>query len=40
MKRLGEPEDIAGMTVFLASDEADFITGQVISVLGWLAMNG
>ena len=36
MKRLGEPED----TVFLASDEADFITGQVISVFGWLAMNG
>ena len=40
MKRLGEPEDIAGMTVFLASDEASFITGQVISVSGGLTMHG
>ncbi len=40
MKRLGEPEDIAGMTVFLASDEAGFITGQVISVSGGLTMHG
>jgi 2-hydroxycyclohexanecarboxyl-CoA dehydrogenase len=40
MKRLGEPEDIAGMTVFLASEEAGFITGQVISVSGGLTMHG
>ena len=40
MKRLGEPEDIAGMTAFLASDEAGFITGQVISVSGGLTMHG
>ena len=40
MKRLGEPEDVAGMTVFLASDEAGFITGQVISVSGGLTMHG
>ena len=32
--RLGRPEDIAGMTLFLASDEAAFITGQVIAVDG------
>lgn len=38
--RLGEPEDVAGIVVFLASDEAAFITGQVISVSGGLTMAG
>ena len=32
--RLGRPEDIANTVVFLASDEADFITGQIIEVNG------
>jgi acetoacetyl-CoA reductase len=32
--RVGTPEDIAGTVLFLASPEADFITGQVISVNG------
>ena len=32
--RSGEPEDIAEMVVFLASDAAAFVTGQVISVDG------
>jgi NAD(P)-dependent dehydrogenase (short-subunit alcohol dehydrogenase family) len=32
--RLGQPEDIAAAVVFLASDEAAFITGQVICVDG------
>jgi NAD(P)-dependent dehydrogenase (short-subunit alcohol dehydrogenase family) len=32
--RLGRPEDIASAVVFLASDEAEFITGQTISVDG------
>jgi 3-oxoacyl-[acyl-carrier protein] reductase len=36
MRRLGEPEDIAHAFLFLASDEATFITGQVISVDGGL----
>lgn len=40
MRRLGEPEDIAGMVAFLASDEARFVTGQVISISGGLTMNG
>lgn len=40
MGRLGTPEDIAPMVVFLASDAAAFITGQVISVSGGLTMVG
>lgn len=34
--RLGRPEDIAGMVVFLASDDGAFVTGQVLSVDGGL----
>ena len=34
--RLGNPDDIASMVVFLGSDEAQFVTGQVISVDGGL----
>lgn len=40
MKRLGTPEDIAGLVTFLASAEADFIVGQTISVSGGLTMHG
>lgn len=40
MKRLGQPEDIPGIVAFLASDDATFITGQVISVSGGLTMHG
>ncbi|MHB1128016.1 MAG: SDR family NAD(P)-dependent oxidoreductase [Bacillota bacterium] len=38
MGRLGEPEDLAGAVAFLASDAAEFITGQTISVSGGLTM--
>ena len=34
MRRLGEPEDIAHATLFLASDYAPWITGQVLPVSG------
>ncbi|MFQ3547282.1 MAG: 3-oxoacyl-[acyl-carrier-protein] reductase [Termitinemataceae bacterium] len=34
LKRLGSPEDIAQMALFLASDRASYITGQVIAVDG------
>jgi 3-oxoacyl-[acyl-carrier protein] reductase len=36
--RLGEPEDIAGAVRFLSSDEAAFITGEVLLVDGGLGM--
>jgi 2-hydroxycyclohexanecarboxyl-CoA dehydrogenase len=38
--RMGQPDDIAGTVLFLASDDAAFITGQVISVSGGLTMVG
>lgn len=34
IRRLGKPEDIAGVTSFLASEAASFITGQVITCDG------
>ena len=40
MKRIGRPEDIPGIVAFLASDDAEYITGQVISVSGGLTMHG
>ncbi|MEH7336089.1 SDR family oxidoreductase [Neobacillus drentensis] len=38
MKRLGNPEEIEGAVLLLASDASSFITGQTIFVDGgWLA---
>jgi NAD(P)-dependent dehydrogenase (short-subunit alcohol dehydrogenase family) len=34
MKRLGEPEDIAGAAVFLASEAASWLTGQTLTIDG------
>jgi 2-hydroxycyclohexanecarboxyl-CoA dehydrogenase len=39
-RRLAEPEEIAGAVAFFASADADFITGQVLSVSGGLTMAG
>lgn len=36
LKRLGTPEDVAELVAFLASDQASYITGQIISVDGGL----
>jgi 2-hydroxycyclohexanecarboxyl-CoA dehydrogenase len=38
--RLGQPEDLAGVVSFLASDDAAYMTGQVVSVSGGLTMAG
>ena len=36
--RFGKPEDIADMVAYLASEKASYITGQVISVDGGMAI--
>jgi 2-hydroxycyclohexanecarboxyl-CoA dehydrogenase len=38
--RIGEPEDVPGAILFFASDDAAYITGQVLSVSGGLTMAG
>jgi 3-oxoacyl-[acyl-carrier protein] reductase len=38
MKRLGQPDDIAKVAVFLASAEAAYMTGQVLTVDGGLSL--
>jgi len=38
LKRLGTPDDIASAVCFLASDEASYITGQVLAVNGGMYM--
>ena len=38
LKKMGNAEDVANLAVFLASDEASYITGQVVNVDGGLAM--
>ncbi len=38
MKRFGTPEDIANLALFLASDQSDYITGEVIRIDGGLCM--
>ena len=37
MKRAGRPEEVASLVGFLVSDEAGYITGQVVSINGGMA---
>jgi len=38
MRRLGQPDDVARVVVFLASEESAYITGQVITVDGGISL--
>jgi 3-oxoacyl-[acyl-carrier protein] reductase len=38
MKRIGKPEDVAHVVLFLASDDAAYMTGQVLTVDGGLSL--
>ena len=38
LRRLGEPEDLAGTAVFLASDASRYMTGQALTVCGGISM--
>ena len=40
MRRIGKPEDIAAIVCFLASDEANYVTGQCIQIDGGLTTGG
>ena len=40
MKRIGKPEEIATVVAFLASDDASYLTGQVLRVDGGLSLGG
>ena len=36
LNRIGRPQDVANLVAYLSSDEADYITGQVIHVYCWM----
>ncbi len=38
LKRMGQPEDVGNLILFLASDESSFITGQVIFICGGITV--
>jgi 3-oxoacyl-[acyl-carrier protein] reductase len=40
LKRIGTPSEVAGVVAFLASDDAAYITGQVLRVDGGLSLGG
>ncbi len=39
LRRLGQPEDVAGAVCFLASDASAFVTGQLLNVCGGIVLS-
>ncbi len=40
LRRFGEPDEVAAMALFLASDQAGFVTGETIGVSGGMGLGG
>ena len=40
LRRLGEPEEVAATALFLASDQAAYITGEIVGVSGGMGIGG
>jgi 2-hydroxycyclohexanecarboxyl-CoA dehydrogenase len=40
LRRLGTPDEVAAVVAFLASDDASYVTGEIIGVSGGMGMVG
>jgi 2-hydroxycyclohexanecarboxyl-CoA dehydrogenase len=40
LRRLGSPDEVAAVAAFLASDDASYVTGEIIGVSGGMGMVG